>query len=364
MQGRAPRTLIGALSVFSKSRQYRWLTTFAFLLGLAGSPGIASAGPLIVPMHDSGGSAAHYAWALQGTPAAEPDSSVVVSGSATVGPILEAAAEAFAVESPNVDVTIDETSSGAGFEVLGTGESDIGTSGRQINPEEAEACAAAGVDYDEFEVAFDGVVVVVNTAIDFVDCLTVEQLGQLWEPDSTVSTWQELDPAWPAEPIELYGTGEASGAYQFFTQMVVGEEGPSRDDYTVTEGHLATAEGVIADASGLGFLPLPRYLEVQDQVTLVAVDGGEGCVGPSAGTIQEGAYAPLSRALYVYVNQASLARSEVAAFLQGYFADAGGYAESAGLVASSDSVYDANLAELDDAISDAATPDCAATPPS
>jgi phosphate transport system substrate-binding protein len=176
-----------------------------------------------------------------------------------------------------------------------------------------------------------------------------------------VSTWRDLEFDWPAEPIALYGTGEDSGTHQFFTQNVVGEEGVSRDDYTVTEGHPITAEGVIADDSALGFLPFPRYLEVQEEVRLAAVDSGEGYVAPSADTIQDGSYAALSRALYIYLNNQSLERPEVVAFLQFYFADVGGFAESAGLVATQESVYEANAAGLAAAVDDIATPVGAST---
>jgi phosphate transport system substrate-binding protein len=289
-----------------------------------------------------------------GTPTA--GGTIVVAGSATVGPILEAAAEAFGAQAPDVDVAVERTSSGAGLERFCNGETDIATSGRRINEAETDACAAAGVAYDEFEVAFDGVAVVVNPANDAVSCLTTEQLGRLWEPDSAVRTWQDLDPAWPAEPIALYGTGSESGTYQFFTQAVVGEEGASRDDYEVTDGHPATAEQVAADTNGLGFLPFPRYMENQDRLKLVAVDGNGACVEPTAETIRDGSYAPLSRPLFVYTSRTGLNRPEVAEFLHFYLTNAAAYAEQVGLVASSEDVYAANLTKLEDVISRTATP--------
>ena len=289
-----------------------------------------------------------------GTPTA--GGTIVVAGSATVGPILEAAAEAFGAQAPDVDVAVERTSSGAGLERFCNGETDIATSGRRIRAEETDACAAAGVAYDEFEIAFDGVAVVVNPANGTVSCLTADQLGRLWEPGSTVRTWQDLDPAWPAEQIALYGTGSESGTYQFFTQALVGEEGASRDDYTVTDGHPATAEQVAADANGLGFLPFPRYVENQDRLKLVAVDGNGACVEPTAETIRDGSYAPLSRPLFVYTSRTSLDRPEVAEFLHFYLTNAAAYAEQVGLVASSEDVYAANLKKLEEVVSKTATP--------
>jgi phosphate transport system substrate-binding protein len=289
-----------------------------------------------------------------GTPTA--GGTIVVAGSATVGPILEAAAEALGAQVPDVDVAVERTSSGAGLERFCNGETDIATSGRRINEEETDACAAAGVAYDEFEVAFDGVAVVVNPVNDAVSCLTTEQLGRLWEPDSAVRTWQDLDPEWPAEPIALYGTGSESGTYQFFTQALVGDEGASRDDYEVTDGHPTTAKLVAADANGLGFLPFPRYLENQDRLKLVAVDAGGGCVAPNAESIRDGSYAPLSRPLYVYTSRTSLDRPDVAEFLRFSLTHAAAHAEQVGLVASADDVYATNLVKLEAAITGTATP--------
>jgi phosphate transport system substrate-binding protein len=282
---------------------------------------------------------------------------IVVAGSATVGPILEAAAEALAAQATGTDVAIERSSSGAGIERFCNGETDIATSGRRIRDEEAAACAEAGVAYDEFEVAFDGVAVVVNPANAAVTCLSVEQLAQLWQPDATVQTWQDLDAGWPAKPIALYGTGSASGTYQFFTQQIVGEEGVSRADYEVTDGHPATADGVAADPNGLGFLPFPRYIENRDRLQLVAVDGGGGCIEPAEETIRDGSYAPLSRPLFVYTKRASLERPEVTAFLRFYLSDAATYAEQIGLVASGDEIYAANLTKLEEAIAGTSDPD-------
>ena len=183
--------------------------------------------------------------------------SITGDGSATLAPAIMAAAEDFTAQAVNVGITIEASSSGQGITRFCAGELDLATSGRRIKDAEAGDCGAAGVAYDEFAVAFDGIAVVANPANAFAECLTVDQLGQLWAPGSTVRTWADLDPAWPAEPIVLTGTGATSGTYQFFTQQTVGEEGSSRDDYTVTDGHPATADAVAADANGLGFLPFP-----------------------------------------------------------------------------------------------------------
>jgi len=257
---------------------------------------------------------------------------VSAAGSATLGPTLEAAAEAFAEQAPAVQVLVEATSSGKGLEKFCGGKTDLATSGRRIKAEEAVACAAAGVAYDELEVAYDGIAVVAGPGADFLTCLTVDQLKRAWEPGSTVVTWQHLDPAWPDEVIEFHGRGKDSGTYQFFTQAVVGKEGVSREDYTVHDGHSEVADEVAVDENALGFLPFPFYQANRDRLTLVEVDGGGGCVAPTPETILDGSYSPLSRPMYLYVNRESLGRSEVAEFLRFYIASAAKFAEAGGIV--------------------------------
>jgi len=300
--------------------------------------------------------------AATGAELAALNGSITGDGSATLAPAIRAAAEDFTAQATNVSITIEATNSGQGLTRLCAGEIDLATSGRRIKDGEAGDCGAAGVAYDEFAVAFDGVAVVANPANTFAECLTVDQLGRLWAPGSTVRTWADLDPAWPAEPIVLVGTGSAAGTVQFFTQQTVGEEGASRDDYTVTDGHPATADAVAADANGLGFLPFPRYAENADRLKLVAIDGGDGCVAPSPETIRDGTYAPLSRPLYLYTKRESLGRPEVAAFLRFYLADAAAFAERAGLVAMPAETDTGNRDRLEAALAGSAPPNGPATP--
>ena len=297
--------------------------------------------------------------AQEATPAGDEQpltGSVSADGSGTLGPVLEAAAEAFAEQAPGVDVAIELSSSGQGLKRFCADELDLGMSGRRIKAEEEAACAEAGVAYDGFEVASDGVAVVVNPANDAVSCLTADQLKRLWEPESTVATWRALDAEWPDDPIALHARGEDSGTYQFFTQAIVGEEGASRDDYTAHDSHGDIAAAVAAAANALGVLPFPRYVEARDRLKLVEVDGGDGCVAPSPATILDGSYAPLSRTMYLYVKRASLDRPEVVEFLRFYLADAVRFAEVGGLVAKA-GAEGALLEKLENAVTGGSDPD-------
>lgn len=295
-----------------------------------------------------------------GTDLSALSGSVSADGSSTVGPITEAVAEEFAAEAGGVQVQVDISGTGGGFKRFCAGETDLQDASRAIKDEEAATCAEAGVDYYAFEVAYDGLAIVVNPENDWVTCLTVEQLQKMWAPDSTVRSWADIDPSFPDQPINLYGPGTDSGTYDYFTKEIVGEEGSSRTDYTPSEDDNVLVAGVAGDQGALGFFGLAYYEENMDSLKLVEVDGGAGCVAPTVETVQDGSYAPLSRPLYVYVSATSLERPEVQEFMRFYLANAMSLTEDVGYVDSPTEVYVADQGKLEGAIDGTVAPDSVA----
>jgi phosphate transport system substrate-binding protein len=241
--------------------------------------------------------------------------SVRVDGSSTVFPIMEALAEEFQIENRGVRVTVGISGTGGGFKRFCAGETDISDASRPIKQTEIEACEAAGVEYTEVSVAWDGLSVIVNPANEFAACLTVAELRRIWEPGSSVTTWRDVRSDFPAEPIKLYGPGTDSGTFDYFTETIMGESGASRPDYQASEDDNVLVQGVAGDRYSLGYFGYAYYSENADRLRLVEVDGGSGCEGPSQETIESGTYSPLSRPLFIYVNNASVERPEMSAFL-------------------------------------------------
>ena len=254
---------------------------------------------------------------------------VKIDGSSTVFPLTALAAKNFQLENPGVQVTVGSSGTGGGFEKFCRGEIDANDASRSIKEEEAAACAAEGVEYAELQVAVDALTVVVNKANDWATCLTVEQLNTIWAPDSTVDNWNQVDPSFPDEPLKLFGAGTDSGTFDYFTDVINGEEGASRTDYTPTEDDNVTVQGVSASPGGLGYFGFSYFEENMDTLTAVQIDGGAGCVAPSSATAQDGTYVPLSRPLFVYPSKGALARPEVKAFFDYYIANDTSIAEGA-----------------------------------
>jgi phosphate transport system substrate-binding protein len=266
-------------------------------------------------------------------------------GSSTVFPITEAVAEEFGNQH-DVDVTVGISGTGGGFEKFCNGETDFSNASRAIKEEEAANCQSNGVAYKEFQVAFDGLSLVANINNDFVDCLTVEELANIWKPDSSVSKWSDVRAGFPDDEISLYGPGTDSGTFDYFTAEIVGEEGASRADYTSSEDDNQLVTGVENDDNALGYFGFAYYYENQENLKLISVDGGDGCVAPSQETIESGEYAPLSRPLYVYVGNDALARPEVREFMRFFLTEGPVLAVDVGYVAAPDSVYQEGLALL------------------
>jgi phosphate transport system substrate-binding protein len=87
---------------------------------------------------------------------------------------------------------------------------------------------------------------------------------------------------------------------------------------------------VSGDKGGLGYLGLSYFEQNQKRLRAIPIDGGDGCVTPSAETVQSGEYKPLSRALFIYVNRERLEEKlEVDAFLEFVLANQRRIAEGA-----------------------------------
>jgi phosphate transport system substrate-binding protein len=246
---------------------------------------------------------------------------IAIDGSSTVQPFAEAAVELFTADNPDVTMSVAGSGTGGGFEKFCAGETQISNASRPIDEkEEVPLCEKDGIEYTEIQVANDGIAIATNPALE-ISCLTTEQLAKLWTDDS-VTNYSELgDDADTGEPlpdvdVSLYGPGTDSGTFDYFTDVINGEEGVSRKEYQPSEDDNQLVQGVAGDEAGLGYFGFSYYETSADQLNLVSVDSGDGCVAPSSETIQSGEYAPLSRPLFMYPNNAELSDEAVAGFMQ------------------------------------------------
>ncbi len=248
---------------------------------------------------------------------------VRIDGSSTVYPITEAVAEEFQkAKKGAIKVTVGISGTGGGFKKLCRGEIDITNASRPILKKEMDVCRGHGVEYIELPVAYDGIAVMVNPKNTWVTSMTVAELKRIWEPQATgkIMKWNQVRPEWPDAPLKLYGAGVDSGTFDYFTEAIVGKIKASRSDYTSSEDDNVLVQGIATDRNALGYFGLAYYEENRDKLKLVAIVNPKTnkAILPSEKTVMDGAYQPLSRPIFIYVNKKSAERSEVKEFVEFY----------------------------------------------
>lgn len=281
-------------------------------------------------------------------------STVKIDGSSTVFPITKAVAVEFKKQrKTDVSVEVGVSGTGGGFKKFLAGETDINDASRPIKQSEMDVAKEKKLDWIELKVAIDGLSVVVNTENDWCDAMTVAQLKKLWEPDSKVTKWSDLDSSWPEEPIKLYGPDTDSGTFEYFTEEIVGKKKASRTDYDPNSDDNVLVTGVKGNKYALGYFGYAYYIENEDDLKVLKIAPGDDitkAVAPSTETIESGEYTPLSRPLFLYVNTKSLARAEVAEFLQFYLEGGQEFVKTAKYVPLREELYNESKATLDAAI--------------
>ena len=245
---------------------------------------------------------------------------ITIDGSSTVAPISKAVAEDFAKSNPKVKVPVGTSGTGGGFKKFCAGDTDIANASRPIKAKEAEDCKKNGVDFVELPIAVDGLTVVVNKENTWAKCLTVAELNTMWSPESEgkITSWDQIRPDFPKETIALFGAGADSGTFDYFTEAINKKSKVIRKDYQPSEDDNIIVKGVQGVKGAVGFFGVAYFEENAKKLTAVEVDGGKGCVAPTAENINSGKYSPLSRPLFIYVSKKALARPEVKSFVDFY----------------------------------------------
>ncbi len=248
---------------------------------------------------------------------------VKIDGSSTVYPVTEAVAEEFQIANKGkINVTVGISGTGGGFKKFCRGEIDIADASRPIVTKEMEACRAAGIKYIELPIAYDALTVVINPKNDWIKSITVDELKKIWEPaaQNTITTWNQVNPAWPNEPLKLYGPGADSGTFDYFTEATVGKAKSSRGDFTASEDDNVLVQGVSRDKGALGYFGFAYYAENSKKLKAVPIieKAGAPAVSPSFDTVKDGTYQPYARPIFIYVNVAALDKPEVKSFVDFY----------------------------------------------
>jgi phosphate transport system substrate-binding protein len=210
---------------------------------------------------------------------------VKVDGSSTVYPVTEAVAEEFQKANKGLKVTVGVSGTGGGFKKFCRGETDISNASRPISASEMADCKKIGVEYYELPVAFDALTVVINPKNTWLKQATVAELKKMWEPaaQGKITRWNQVNPAWPDQPIKLFGAGSDSGTFDYFTEAIVGKSKSSRGDFTASEDDNVLVQGVAGDVNALGYFGYAYYAENTGKLKALPIveKDGKPAVSPS-----------------------------------------------------------------------------------
>ncbi|HSW43606.1 MAG TPA: substrate-binding domain-containing protein, partial [Patescibacteria group bacterium] len=284
-------------------------------LALAAAFAVAACAPAASPTPSPGSE----------VPAGGATGSIVVSGSSTVEPIAAGVAAMFKEANPDWYYQVEGPGTGDGFARFCNGETDIATASRKIKDVEAADCAAAGIEYVELRVAFDGLAVITNVNNTAVSCLGFADIYALVGPESTgFGRWSDAaaiaaelgsNTVFPAADLVITGPGEESGTYDSFVELVLediadarGQEAETRPDYISTANDNVIVEGITTNPTSFGWVGLAFAQVNADKVRKISIsaDVNGSCVAPTAETVSDGTY-PIARPLYIYVNKAKAA---------------------------------------------------------
>ncbi|MFU1901344.1 MULTISPECIES: PstS family phosphate ABC transporter substrate-binding protein [Bacillus cereus group] len=253
---------------------------------------------------------------------------VRVDGSSTVFPIIEAVAEEYTKVHPDVKISISVSGTGGGFNRFSKGEVDINNASRVMKQVEKNEMKKNSIQFTPFEVANDGLTIVVNRHNTWVDDMSVDELRLLWSEDGREKRWSQIHSTWPREQVKFYAPGVDSGTYDYF-QNVILQNHRIVKKVSLSEDDQVIMQGVMNDKHAIAFVGYAYYMANRDKVKAIKVNG----VFPTKETIQSGKYKPLSRPLLTYVNNASIRnKMNVANYVEFMIQHVGNLAEEVGYV--------------------------------
>ena len=282
-----------------------------------------------------------------------------IAGSSTVFPVASAWGQSYSEANPEYVVNVAGGGSGAGASKVCSTDSDsvnIGDMSRDWKSSEATkgddgytfACESSDVTVTQLIVAIDGLSVVVkkggaaDQCISSMGGLSMAQLRWMYsdwteadlEADGLnmssvtpgndndgVREWSDLSSNCGDSEIKLWGADSDSGTYEYFGEQVFckscfADAEPVSESFDVDRGYQNSADdnqivnGITGDENAIGYFGYAYYEENENVLSVAAIANNDthgvedagGAVTPDATTVADGSYAPLSRYIYMNVN--------------------------------------------------------------
>jgi phosphate transport system substrate-binding protein len=269
--------------------------------------------------------------------APRPSAKILISGSSTVFPMIERAVKAYneTNNGKNVTLTLNEVGTTGGLRQFCEGEIPIANASRPISSTELKACADNGITFIELPLAFDAITVVVNGRNTWAQRISTTELARTWgkQAQGKVTRWSDINLDWPSRPLQLCAPGTDSGTYDYFNEAINGNKSDARTDVKSSEDDNLLVQCVASNPDAMGYFGFAYYKANTKRLNALSISTSDGAsVSPSRETVQNGSYKPLSRPLFVYVNDKQMrANNEIRRFVEYTvrnglkFADEAGY---------------------------------------
>ncbi len=221
--------------------------------------------------------------------------SIVIKGSDTEVNMVQALAEEFRNQHPDITISVSGGGSGSGIAALINGEIDIANSSREISQEELDQAKANNIEIGTFIDGRDGITVIVHPN-NPVEKLTLDQIGKIYRGE--ITNWKEV--GGKDMPITLYGRQSNSGTFTFFRDVAV--KGDYASSMRSMNGNSDIINAVAQDETAIGYVGVGYFKQAQNQVkqVLVSTDGNNYYSSTDLQAIDQKLY-PLARPLYQYV---------------------------------------------------------------
>lgn len=202
----------------------------------------------------------------------EKSVTISVSGSTSVGPLMEKIAEKYEIDNSNVSIEINQVGSSAGIKDAINGVSEIGMSSRELKSEEEK-------EVKPTIIAYDGIAIITNKN-NVIKNITLEQIKGIYT--GKITNWKEIEGGKDA-PIVVASREEGSGTRDAFQEIVGYKSEELKADAMISNGNGGLKETVAGNENAIGFVSF-EYLD--DKVNIVNVENIE----PKADLVKSGEY--------------------------------------------------------------------------
>lgn len=219
---------------------------------------------------------------------------ISVSGSTTVLPIVQKAADSYMAAHTNADIQVAGGGSGVGIQAIGKKTVNIGMSSRELKASEMEASP----DLVVTTIAQDGIAIVVNPK-NGIESISLDDVADIYL--GTITKWSEIDPGamtGTSDTIVVIGRDSASGTRSYFDEEILKKQTPAA---TMLEKNSngAVLQTIAQTPGSIGYVSIGF---VSNDVKALPIRySDDKVVSATLANVKSREY-PISRNLYVITN--------------------------------------------------------------